>query len=317
MTLIVDNRYTGQHGIARYSSEVLPRLGVPWLPIGLRRKPAAGFDALARVTAPRRQRMYSPGYAAFVSGQRQLLTVHDLIHLETSGAQRAKYAAYYDLVVRPAIRRAGRVLTVSSTSAEALRRWLRTDDIDIINTGNACSAVFTQIGPEAESTEPYVVFVGNLREHKNVGVLVRALRMTSDVRLKMVIPAAEAERALALALEFGIGERVDLHHGLSDEALAELYRGAVATVLPSTLEGFGFPALESTCCGTPVLYWGECMAIAEATLGEGVPIEDAVDPRGWADGIAELASSRRRTNPSSRPSWGDVADVVTDSVKGW
>jgi glycosyltransferase involved in cell wall biosynthesis len=261
--------------------------------------------------------VYSPGYAAFVSGQRQLLTLHDLIHLETSGVQRAKYAAYYDLVIRPAIRRAGRVLTVSSTSAEALRRWLRTDKIDIINTGNACSAVFTHDGDRIESTEPYVVFVGNMREHKNVGVLVRALRMVPGVRLKMVIPAAEAERALGLASDSRVSERVDLHHGLSDEGLAELYRGAVATVLPATLEGFGLPALESTCCGTPVLYWVGCRAIAEATLGNGIPIEDAVDPGGWAESIAELASSRRRVNASHRPSWDDVADVVTDSVRGW
>ena len=40
---------------------------------------------------------------------------------------------------------------------------------------------------------------------------------------------------------------------LSDAYLAELYRGAFATVMPSLYEGFGLPALESMACGTPVI----------------------------------------------------------------
>jgi len=38
---------------------------------------------------------------------------------------------------------------------------------------------------------------------------------------------------------------------ISDEELARLYSGAMASFLISSYEGFGFPILESFACGTP------------------------------------------------------------------
>ncbi|WP_036319833.1 glycosyltransferase [Microbacterium sp. B24] len=317
MNLMVDDRYVGQHGIARYSAEVLPRLGVSWTPLVLSGKPASALDAFAQLAARRDQRMYSPGYAAFISRQRQLLTVHDLIHLQSRGPQRMKYAAYYNLVVRPAILRAGRVLTVSDASADALKEWIRNDGVEVVNTGNACSSAFTADGPVLESHDAYIVFVGNLRPHKNVGVLIEALALLTDLRLKMVIPRSEQEEARALASAAGVDARVDLLHGLSDLELAALYRGAVATALPSTLEGFGLPALESTCCGTPVLYWKGCRAVADAALGYGIGVEEAENPDAWASAAEAILASPTRIGLEDRPTWDAVAAVVTESLRTW
>lgn len=51
-----------------------------------------------------------------------------------------------------------------------------------------------------------------------------------------------------------IGEgRIIIIDYLTDEELATLYSGAIASLLVSSLEGFGFPILESMACGTPCI----------------------------------------------------------------
>jgi glycosyltransferase involved in cell wall biosynthesis len=42
-------------------------------------------------------------------------------------------------------------------------------------------------------------------------------------------------------------------HGLTDYCLSALYSAALLTIVPSLEEGFGYPAVESMACGTPVL----------------------------------------------------------------
>ncbi|WP_254359353.1 glycosyltransferase family 4 protein [Microbacterium hominis] len=314
MTILVDDRYRGAHGIGRYAREVLPRLELEWTSLGLDGSPHSPLDAFRSVPATAAgDLVYSPGYGAFVRAPRQILTIHDLIQTKLPWPGRAKFLAYYAGPVRTVVRRAGVVLTVSETSAREIREWVRDDAVRIVNAGNGCSEAFSTAGPAAPGLDPYVVFVGNVRSHKNLDVVLRALALAPGVRLTAVVPEVEASIVQSRAAGLGVLDRVTAVHGIDDAHLAELYRGAAATVMPSTLEGFGLPALESIACGVPVLFWRGCEAVAEIVGDRGWALDAAHDAEEWAAALLMAAAEVRRVDPPAAGTydWGRTAAVVS------
>lgn len=314
----VDDRYKGTHGIGRYASEVLSRLNHPWQSLGLSGKPGSPSDMLVRA----RERVgngiiYSPGYAAFPARVPQLLTLHDLIHLQVRWPHRAKYLAYYESVVRRAVVKAGVVLTVSETSREAISEWLGSDQVTVVNAGIGVSPVFAAGGARHVADHPYIVYVGNMRAHKNVDVVLRALSVTDDLRLYAVVPSAERRILMERSATLGIEERVMALSGLEDETLATYYRGAVATVMPSTLEGFGLPALESIMSGTPVIYWDGCRAVAETVGAFGIAVSEARDPAGWSAAIRRISGWDPPSLGAARVDydWNRTAGIVKQTIE--
>lgn len=315
--LFVDDRYRGAHGIGRYASEIISRLRPEWRSLGLSGHAHSALDAFRSL--PRLDRdslVYSPGYGALVRAPRQILTVHDLIHLRMPWPGRAKFEAYYRGPVRHAVRKAGVVLTVSQTSARAIREWLRDDSVEVIDAGNGCSDAFRVDGTADRSNVPYVAFVGNMRRHKNLDVVLRALMLAPDVRLRAVMPAGEIPAAAAQAAALGIDSRVEWLQGIDDERLAALYRGAVATVMPSTLEGFGLPALESVACGVPVVFWHSCEAVAEVVGDRGWAVDSATDAGQWAEMLTLATHSRRRVDPPAHAhDWDLTAGIISNALE--
>lgn len=317
--LWIDDRYRGAHGIGRYAQEVTRRLTLPWSPLGLDGAPARPLDFLRRLSPEARDGLvYSPGYGALVSARRQILTIHDLIHLQTDWPGRAKYLAYYNGVVRPVVRRNKVVLTVSETSKQAIQEWLNDDSVEVVNAGIGCSDAFTPDGPRAEAAEPYVLYVGNLRAHKNLPTVLRALAMISDVGLRAVVPSTETARLREAAELAGLpADRLRVSAGPTDAELAALYRGASATVMPSLLEGFGLPALESIMCGTPVIHWAGCAAVAETVGSRGVSVGGVRDEAGWAEAMSRLASEPARVIPPAVTEyrWDRIASDIEAVIR--
>lgn len=315
--IYVDTRWGGAYGIGRYCREVTKRLSVDWSPLNLTGRPSAPLDFLQKLPKQAAGNLiYSPGYNVFHGAESQIVTVHDLIHLQTSMPGRLKYLAYYNAVLKPAILRSGTVITVSETSRQAIQEWISDDRVRVINAGIGHSSAFFPEGPALEDVEPYIIYVGNMRAHKNVGVLLRALALIDDVRLKLVLPESDRSKAERIAAEVGVLQRIDIVSGLDDLALAKAYRGAEATVMPSTLEGFGLPPLESLCCGTPVVYWAGCRSVAETVGPCGQSVELAEEPSGWAQAIEKMRSERNSVSAfdSRKFSWDRTASIVSKAL---
>lgn len=132
----------------------------------------------------------------------------------------------------------------------------------------------------------HLLFVGGLDPHKNVALLATMLGLPGSDRLPPLVvagPAPPSSGPLAAAIA---GGRVRFAVARSDGELAELYRAAVAVLLPSRNEGFGLPAVEAMACGCPVIA-AAAGALPEVCAGAAVLLSPD-DAAAWRDAALRL-----------------------------
>jgi glycosyltransferase involved in cell wall biosynthesis len=202
---------------------------------------------------------------------RIVVTIHDL-----------KYVAYprffprlgqlRSLVIRVmtmyALRRAQLAIVDSAATARDAQQLLKASPqkLRIVPLGVEARFFVQQDAKELEHllhryriSQPYILFVGERRPHKNLRGLLQAfahfLRM-SPTPCQLVIagqryaPYQEPEQ---IAETLSIADHVRFLEHVSDFDLPGLYRAASAFVLLSYYEGFGLPVLEAMASQTPVV----------------------------------------------------------------
>lgn len=186
-------------------------------------------------------------------GDRQAVTVHDLIHLDVADEGSRSKQLYYERVVRPAIRRHPVTFTVSHFSKQRLVEWSGVSEERIVVTGNAAGAAFTPDGPAHSPGYPYVFYLRNAKPHKNSVGLVRAFARLPHPDLRLVLSGRRDEPTSRAAAAAGVSARVIYTDRIPEEDLPAFYRGAAVVAFPSLYEGFGIPAVEALACGVPLV----------------------------------------------------------------
>lgn len=283
--LLCDGRWRGSHGIGRFATEVLKRLPVARTIEGgggLFLSPLDPFLIASRIMRERPLAYFTPGFnPPFPSRVPLVLTLHDLIHLKVPGEGGRVARLYYEHIVKPALRSACRVLTVSRVSKEAILEWAKIPEERVEIVGNGLSPGFSPHGAVYRPGFPYFLYVGNRKPHKNLPLLFEAVsraRLPDEFRLLLSgAPDPETEREIARQ---GIGRKVVFAGPVPEADLPSLYRGAAALLFPSTVEGFRFPVLEAMACGLGVLA-SDIPAVDEVAKGtvRTLPLED---PEAWA-----------------------------------
>ena len=318
--VVVDARWDGAHGIGRFAREVLAR--VPWqlVPVtGSHPVSARGLlelDPALRRAARRTgtRAFFTPGYAAPLAWPGRLaLTVHDLIHLDVPGECSPAKTAYYRYAVRPAVRRADLVVTVSEFSRRRIVQWADIPPERVLVAGNGVDQAFFEADDDA-GNGGYLLHVGNHRPHKNLPALLRALAAVADPPPLWLTGTPDPELGAAVARCRLTGVVRFLGH-VPEADLPRLYRRAAAVVMPSTYEGFGLPALEGLAAGVPVVV-SDRTALPEV-VGEAGWLVDPEDPDAWAaawsDALSDAGRARARQAGPARArefSWARVAGRV-------
>jgi glycosyltransferase involved in cell wall biosynthesis len=213
--------------------------------------------------------IHGPDFAVpYLARRPSVLTLHDLSPWMDPGwhsaAQRVARRT-------PALLKMG-VATMVATPSEAVRRQaierfrLRPERVVAIPEAAAGWLRPVETRPET----PYFLFVGTLEPRKNLPALVEAWRgLRRRRRIDLVLAGRRRADCPAIPEEPGLRVMGEV----SDEALSELYSGALAFVYPSLYEGFGLPVLEAMQCGACVI---ASRAVEEAG-GRAAVYADSVD----------------------------------------
>jgi glycosyltransferase involved in cell wall biosynthesis len=136
---------------------------------------------------------------------------------------------------------------------------------------------------------PFVLYVGNIKPHKNVDRLIDAFgraRRSGPDDLKLIIIGDELSKYPVLRQAVH-RHKLDKHVRFlgfqPHDTLAAFYRLARAFVFPSLYEGFGLPPLEAMACGTPVVT-SNVSSLPEIAGGAALLV-DPYDAEAIADGI--------------------------------
>ena len=208
--------------------------------------------------------LHSPHYNVPLRvASRAIVTVHDLIHLKfpqylSSNLAKA-YAKFYFHFVIPRTRA---ILTVSENTKRDLMEMLRIPAERVTVAYPAISKEFTPQArdlcrrrlAEYQLPEEYLLYVGNLKESKNIAFLLEGYR-TLKTRRPDLPPLVLVGRNFIPGIEKALAQNASVRWigEMKPESLPSLYAAATLFIFPSLYEGFGLPPLEAMACGAPVL----------------------------------------------------------------
>ncbi|WMN06311.1 glycosyltransferase family 1 protein [Marivirga arenosa] len=209
---------------------------------------------------------------------KKVVTIHDLIFL--------RYPEFYPLIDRKiykkkfksACNNADEVIAVSEQTKQDLIEFFGypEDKISVVYQG--VHPIYNQelktrrllyLLDHYNLHQPYFLYVGSIEDRKNAKDLVMAFKLVlnqvKDDLLLLIVGKktayqAEVEKEIT---NLGLDHNVRIYNKTPFSDLPYLYKGALASVYPSSFEGFGIPVLESLSVGTSVVA-GNQSAMKEA-----------------------------------------------------
>lgn len=189
-------------------------------------------------------------------------TVHDLAHLRLpEHTQNPMRRVYARTMYRALHARARAVLCDSTFTLNEYRALVgeRTNGAAEVVHAGVDETWFSIPDSPSPEPRPYFLFVGNLKPHKNVGLVLEAMRLAagppSDTLL-VIIGRRDGMRTrddTLATMAAALGERVRFLGEVDEDALRRYVKNAAALVFPSLYEGFGLPPLEAMAAGTPAI----------------------------------------------------------------
>jgi len=292
--LLFDGRHIRASGIGIYSREQIRHLG-PWakangvrvavlgapdelgvtdshveiVPTGSKSAPMYStreqllIGNVLRHTRPRAFWTPHYPYPVLSPSTTTFVTVHDVLHglPPADGGVGGVKSVYAKSMLRTSLKRSAGVFVPSeSTKSEAIRLFGSSDNLHVAPMRIASAWLDPQRDVRLPENVPknYLLFVGNVKKHKNlVGLLDAFANVQDRVQLDLVLAGGAAhvkneDREVFRRLEM-LGSRVQLLGNLSFKELRVVVAGAACLVMPSFYEGVGLPPLEAMAVGTPVL----------------------------------------------------------------
>lgn len=205
--------------------------------------------------------MWSPHYniPIFYKGK-LIVTVHDVFHLAmpqfVKGIHKRLYARFMFNMVKY---KANKIICVSNFTASELEKYVSIDKNKVEVVYNGIDKEWFNVNLEKPVYDkPYLLYVGNVKPHKNLINLVKAFELIKDKIPHDLIIVGKKEGFITgdkniFKLTEKMSDRIIFTGYIDDNLLKQYYKQADLFIFPSLYEGFGLPPLESLATGTRVI----------------------------------------------------------------
>ncbi len=240
-----------------------------------------------------------------IKARKRLVKIHDVAPLAFFSSLSLLQKIYAKLFFNAALLISDKVTTVSAFSSSEIKKYCFVKKNTTHIASSIPSRFFNPISEEMKEAVKtkyqlpleFLLFVGNIKPHKNLRRLLEAFRKFPD---KYLVLLGEKEKmttvdqqviALVEADPF-LKERVLFTGYVQDRDVPAIYALAKLCIFPSLYEGFGFPPLEALACGCPSVV--AHVASMPEICGDAVEYVDPLDIDSIASGIAKLLASESR-----------------------
>lgn len=219
-----------------------------------------------------------------------------------------------------ALRCSPRIVAISAfTKRRLVAAGVAEDRIAVVPNGVDMARI-SAVPASAASTD--AVYVGRLLAHKQVHLLIDAMRflreLRSDARLLVIGDGPERGNLERLAETLGVREAIRFTGQLpSPEEVYAHLKASRVMVLPSKREGFGTVVLEAWACGVPVVVCDEpenaAVELVDSPVkGRVVASNAAAIASACAELLAAHSSERRESlrAAAARYDWKTIAAEV-------
>lgn len=218
---------------------------------------------------------YSPSFSPFPT----IPTIHDIGYLQYKSQFTQK--DLYQLInwTKESLKKAAQIITVSQFSQDEIIKTYHINPQKISIAYNGVDEPLKISDKKQKEilslydlqSTTYYLYLGTLKPNKNIPFLIKSFALflkkqkeisslhqgrMSEGQVGLVVAGKKGwlfDEIFATVKQEGIEDKVIFTDFVSEDQKWTLYQNAIASVLPSTYEGFGIPAIESMKVGTPVI----------------------------------------------------------------
>ncbi|QNF34992.1 glycosyltransferase family 4 protein [Adhaeribacter swui] len=207
-----------------------------------------------------------------IKADKRIVIIHDVNHIALSNTLSLIKRIYAQFVIYSALQLSDKIITVSEFSKKEIQKYFPAFTRHIYTIPLGVDKNQFHLFSEMEQNrilikynlpDYYILYVGNVKPHKNLQVLIKAFALLKkEEKFKNYKLVIVGKKEGFITGDNNISNLIDALHIFPDiiftgfvaqPDLPILYAQAKLFVFPSLYEGFGLPPLEAMACGCPVI----------------------------------------------------------------